>query len=140
MEDLGGNLPADPLFASAPSSENAPSTTFDLRLLEGSPVLNSGDASLLPPDSLDLDGDSDLSEALPVDLQGQTRVQGETVILARLKVRFLTLSLLHLQLWKLQRRANRSRSIGLQSPKMTSTGTTSTARIHRSSALKKRRV
>ena len=77
MEDLGGNLTADPLFASAP--KDAPSATVDLRLLNGSPALNSGDASLLPPDSLDLDRDGDLAEPLPVDLQGQARVQGETV-------------------------------------------------------------
>ncbi len=46
----------------------------DLHLRVGSPALDAGDASHLPADFGDLDGDSDTSEPIPFDLDGNTRV------------------------------------------------------------------
>lgn len=51
----------------------------DLRLQEGSAGIDAGDATLLPPDTFDLDGDGDTTEPLPLDLDGQPRVQGTEV-------------------------------------------------------------
>ena len=50
-----------------------------LRLLAGSPALNAGDDQALPADGLDLDGDADTSERLPLDLAGTNRVQDGAV-------------------------------------------------------------
>ena len=45
--------------------------------LPGSPAINAGDSGAsLPPDTFDLDGDSDLTEPLPVDQRGFARVVG----------------------------------------------------------------
>ena len=44
--------------------------------LPGSPAINAGDPANLPPDTFDLDGDSDTAEALPVDQRGFARVVG----------------------------------------------------------------
>jgi len=65
--DGGGNLDRDPLFADASSG--------DLRLQPSSPAIDAGDNSALPPDSLDLDGDGNTNEALPVDRAGADRTQ-----------------------------------------------------------------
>jgi len=46
----------------------------DLRLQPGSPCINRGDNALLPPDMLDLDGDGDLDEPIPFDLDGNPRI------------------------------------------------------------------
>ena len=43
-------------------------------LLENSPAIDAGDNSLLPADSLDLDGDSDTVEPIPFDQRGLGRV------------------------------------------------------------------
>jgi hypothetical protein len=47
----------------------------DLRLRLGSPAVNAGDVSALPPDIYDLDSDGDTAEAIPVDLAFKNRVQ-----------------------------------------------------------------
>ncbi|MHC4787356.1 MAG: right-handed parallel beta-helix repeat-containing protein, partial [Planctomycetota bacterium] len=65
------NIDADPLFVQA--------GTGDVRLTEGSPCLDAGSTSALPPDAHDLDGDGDTGEPLPVDLDGNPRVQGAAV-------------------------------------------------------------
>jgi uncharacterized repeat protein (TIGR01451 family) len=44
--------------------------------LPGSPAINAGDPANLPPDSFDLDGDSNTTEPLPVDQRGFARVVG----------------------------------------------------------------
>lgn len=54
-----GNLDVEPLFRD-PAGR-------DLRTIAGSPVHDVGSNSLLPPDSLDLDDDGDLTEPLPLD-------------------------------------------------------------------------
>ncbi|MEM7629619.1 MAG: GC-type dockerin domain-anchored protein [Planctomycetota bacterium] len=43
---------------------------------EGSPAIDSGDATFLPADELDLDNDGDTAEPLPLDALGNARVQG----------------------------------------------------------------
>lgn len=48
----------------------------DYRLTGGSPAIDRADASLLPTDTHDLDGDGDTSEPLPVDLGGNDRLVG----------------------------------------------------------------
>jgi len=50
----------------------------DCRVAVGSPCINAGDNSALPPDRLDLDGDGDTSEPLPVDCDGRPRIRGAT--------------------------------------------------------------
>ena len=44
--------------------------------LPGSPAINAGDPANLPPDTLDLDGDTNTIEQLPVDQRGFARVVG----------------------------------------------------------------
>ena len=61
-----GNIQSDPLFAFGAS----------YGLSSGSPCIGSGDISMLPADDFDLDDDGDLGEALPVDIEGELRVNG----------------------------------------------------------------
>lgn len=72
---LGGNLDVDPLFADADGPDGDPLTLQDndWRLSAGSPALDAGDNAEVPPDLLDLDGDLDLLEPLPYDLDGGPR-------------------------------------------------------------------
>jgi hypothetical protein len=58
-------LNVDPLFVA---------TTYQLS--EDSPAIDFGLAEFLPPDTFDLDNDGDTEEPLPVDLDGNSRVQG----------------------------------------------------------------
>jgi predicted outer membrane repeat protein len=60
-----GNRNADPRFVDAAAG--------DYSLSVGSPCIDSGKNSAVPADALDLDGDGDTAEALPVDLAGQAR-------------------------------------------------------------------
>ncbi|MDB4216647.1 T9SS type A sorting domain-containing protein [bacterium] len=41
-----------------------------------SPITDEGDATKLPLDTLDLDGDGDTTKAIPVDITGRTRIAG----------------------------------------------------------------
>jgi hypothetical protein len=66
---------ADPLFVRPPFADG-PADYGDLRLRVGSPAIDAGLASLLPPDVWDLDEDGDTTEVLPIDILGQPRVQG----------------------------------------------------------------
>ncbi len=65
------NLDADPLFVQ-PGTDN-------LRLGFGSPCVDAGDTASLPADALDIDGDGDTAEPLPLDLADAPRVQGAAV-------------------------------------------------------------
>ena len=48
----------------------------DLRLAAGSPCVNAGDDAALPTDDLDLDGDEDTDEPLPLDPDLTDRIKG----------------------------------------------------------------
>ncbi len=78
--DGGGNLDADPQFVDADGLDDVVGTPDDnLRLASTSPAIDAGDNAALPPDSLDLDGDGDTGEPLPIDLDGRPRIVGGIV-------------------------------------------------------------
>ena len=74
-----GNISDDPLFVQEP--DPGPDAEWgteddemgDPRLLFGSPCIDAGDNDGVPPDTADLDGDSDTAEPLPLDLAGNPR-------------------------------------------------------------------
>jgi predicted outer membrane repeat protein len=66
-----GNLNVDPLFVDAIND--------DLRLQSGSPAINAGSNASLPADTRDLDGDSNITEAIPLDIARNPRVNGTNV-------------------------------------------------------------
>ena len=70
-----GNIHADPLFVDPDGPDDDPATweDNDYRLGPGSPCIDAGDNSAVPPDAFDLDGDCDVSEPVPFDLGGQPR-------------------------------------------------------------------
>ena len=77
--------PVDPLFVKNPSpgSDQVWGTADDdygnLRLQMDSPAVDAGANSLLPDDTLDLDGDGDTREPIPYDYFRGVRVGSETV-------------------------------------------------------------
>lgn len=80
--DLGGigNIGDDPLFVEADGADNEVGTEDDnLRLLGGSPCLDVGDNNAVPLDTNDLDGDGDVNEPIPFDLDGNPRIQNVNV-------------------------------------------------------------
>lgn len=68
---LDGNLDADPLFVDPNNG--------DYHVAAGSPAIDAGDNAALPPDTYDLDNDGDTAEPLPLDLDGNPRVQNGIV-------------------------------------------------------------
>lgn len=74
-------LSEDPLFVDAddPIGPDGVWGTEDdgLQLTEESPAVAAGDSDLLPPDTLDIDGDEDVEEPLPLDFAFADRVQRE---------------------------------------------------------------
>jgi hypothetical protein len=70
-----GNINADPLFVDPDGPDNDPETWADnnYRLTSGSPCIDAGDNTAVPPDTQDLDGDGNTSEPLPFDLDGNRR-------------------------------------------------------------------
>jgi len=75
-----GNIGDAPLFLDADGPDNLPVTLDDnLRLAEGSPCINSGDTTALPPDTMDLNGNGDTDEPIPYDLDHTHRVASGTV-------------------------------------------------------------
>ncbi|WP_442578704.1 choice-of-anchor Q domain-containing protein [Mesorhizobium sp. ASY16-5R] len=54
-------------------------TVLTLSPLDGSPLIGAGGNAGLPADSFDIDGDGDMTELLPLDARGGTRVVGTTV-------------------------------------------------------------
>ncbi|MBA7476634.1 hypothetical protein ES707_12025 [subsurface metagenome] len=69
-----GNINADPLFVDADGDDNIVGTEDDnLQLLAGSPCIDAGDNTALPPDTPDLDGDGNTTEPIPWDLDGDPR-------------------------------------------------------------------
>jgi hypothetical protein len=51
----------------------------DLRLAATSPCIDVGDSNALPADTLDLDGDGDVNEQIPFDMDGNPRIVGQAV-------------------------------------------------------------
>lgn len=69
-----GNIDADPLFVDADGPDDIPGNEDDnLRLQPGSPCIDAADNAAVPADWLDLDGDGDTNELIPVDLDGNPR-------------------------------------------------------------------
>jgi hypothetical protein len=66
----GANMDVDPGFEDP---------LVDLHLQPSSPLIDVGDAGALPTDTADLDADSDLAEATPLDLDGLARVVGASI-------------------------------------------------------------
>ncbi len=80
VNDEGEILDADPLFVDADGPDNIIGTVDDnARLQNGSPAINAGSNAALPRDEQDLDNDGDTAEPLPLDLDGDPRVQGGMV-------------------------------------------------------------
>lgn len=70
-----GNFEADPMFVDPIGADGVLGTADDnLALLPESPCVDRGDATLLPADGADLDGDGDPFEPVPVDLNMEARV------------------------------------------------------------------
>lgn len=69
-----GNFGDDPRFVDSDGADNLPGNEDDdLTLQVTSPARDAGDNTALPADTLDLDNDNDLTESVPVDLNGQSR-------------------------------------------------------------------
>jgi hypothetical protein len=64
-------LDVDPQFANPAGG--------DYRPVIASPAVDAGDDGALPPDAVDLDGDGDAAEPLPIDLDGASRSIGNAV-------------------------------------------------------------
>jgi hypothetical protein len=64
-----GNLAQDPLFRD-PAARN-------FRLAAGSPCIDAGANFLVPPDSVDLNGDGDHDGPVPWDLDGSRRLRDD---------------------------------------------------------------
>ncbi len=74
-----GNIDGQPLFVDADGPDEILGTQDDdLRLLPGSPCIDAGDNTAVPADELDLDGDNELSEPLPFDLDSNPRFFDDT--------------------------------------------------------------
>jgi hypothetical protein len=78
--DGGDNSTLDPLFVQSgdPGGSDLVWATHDdgLRLTASSPAIDKGSAGLLPPDTHDLDGDDNNTEAAPFDLRMLARIAG----------------------------------------------------------------
>jgi len=69
-----GNINADPLLADADGPDDVLGTDDDnLRLSPGSPCIDVGNNTAVPPDMADIDDDGDTDEPIPFDLDGSTR-------------------------------------------------------------------
>ena len=79
--DGGGNIDQDPLFSVVPDSGDGDWTTWadnsygSLILQAGSPAIDTGQGGLLPADTEDLDSDGNTTEAVPLDIEGNARIQ-----------------------------------------------------------------
>lgn len=75
-----GNIDTDPRFIAPVNATDAPTSTGNLQLQATSTAIDAGDNSALPLDTFDLDGDSNTTELLPLDLAGNTRRVNVTTI------------------------------------------------------------
>lgn len=75
-----GNISSDPQFVSpGVRSIEGEWIDGDYRLTTASLAVDAGNNGILPADVLDLDEDADVAEPLPLDLDGEARVQGTRV-------------------------------------------------------------
>ena len=76
-----GVIDADPLFVDEDGADNDLSTIEDndYRLTGASPSVDTGSSAFTVQDEFDVDGDGDVTELLPLDFEGNTRVVGGTV-------------------------------------------------------------
>ena len=75
-----GNLKEDPLLIDADGPDNQFGTEDDnLQVLPDSPVVDNGYNQALPKDAMDLDGDDDMEELIPLDLGRRPRLIGGVV-------------------------------------------------------------
>jgi hypothetical protein len=75
-----GTTGSNPMFIDLDGADDIPGTLDDdPRLLDGSPAIDSGDVAAVPLDTIDLDRDGDLLEVLPLDLDGNPRIIGNSV-------------------------------------------------------------
>lgn len=72
--DNGGNISSDTPGLGALALNGGSVQTHEI--LTGSAAIGAGDASLLPMDVNDVDGDGNVTEALPIDANGVARVSG----------------------------------------------------------------
>ena len=69
-----GNIDTDPRFLDPAGADEIVGTEDDeLGLRAGSPCIDAGDNAAVPADTDDLDLDEDLTERIPLDLDGRTR-------------------------------------------------------------------
>ncbi|MFQ5501979.1 MAG: right-handed parallel beta-helix repeat-containing protein [Phycisphaerae bacterium] len=69
------NSDTDPMFMNRQGVDGIAGTQDDdLRLMPGSPAIDSGDNSAVSADVADLDGDGNTSEPVPIDLNGNQRM------------------------------------------------------------------
>ncbi|MBI4578304.1 MAG: right-handed parallel beta-helix repeat-containing protein [Planctomycetes bacterium] len=69
-----GNIATDPLFVDADGADGTAGTTDDdLALQAGSPAIDAGDNDAVPADTLDVDGDGNLTEPTPTDRAANPR-------------------------------------------------------------------
>ena len=75
-----GNISTDPQFTRL-GMRNLEGEWIDgdYRLKTASPAIDAGSSAALPVDSLDLDGDGNVTEPLPYDLDNEARVEGTGV-------------------------------------------------------------
>lgn len=73
--DDGGLIDADPRFVDPLGPDDDPFRTADgdYHLGAGSPSVDAGSVGSIPGDTLDLDGDRDTAEPLPLDMDGRPR-------------------------------------------------------------------
>ncbi len=70
-----GNIGEAPLFVDADGADDVVGTDDDdLRLLPGSPCVDAAANESLPSDLADLDGDGDVTEPVPFDINGNPRI------------------------------------------------------------------
>jgi hypothetical protein len=69
-----GNTSSNPQFIDANGADGVPGTSDDdLRLLPTSPCIDAADNLALPADAFDVDGDGNLLEPMPLDLERRVR-------------------------------------------------------------------
>ncbi len=79
-----GNIAADPLVVAVPTEGSdgiwgTADDTGDLSLQDASPAIGAGDIGVYPSDILDIDGDGDRDESVPLDAAGNDRIFGSAV-------------------------------------------------------------